>query len=71
MIRVISCNCDQRERWVTGKTLKIIKKRREAVRKVMYDREDMKSPAEEKMRLEMRDIRHLTSFTSITLCFAR
>ena len=47
--------------------LKMFKKRREKVRMIVYQAEKTDSFNDENIRSIMRDIRHLTSLTSISL----
>jgi acyl carrier protein len=50
-------------------TLKIIKKRREEVRKIVCAQSGEDRSADEEIRSQMKDMGHLTSLTSLVLNF--
>jgi hypothetical protein len=47
----------------------MVKKRREEVKQIVYERKYMGNSADEEIRLNMKDISHLTPLTHITLKF--
>jgi hypothetical protein len=52
---------------MTVTALKVAKKRREQVRKIIYDRQGTVALGDEEIRSIMRNVQHLTSLTSIII----